>query len=300
MRSAPGIPTRHDALRIEHDEGVIGDAGDEGAELPLALAQGLGGTLFGGDVTAGDVDLAVIGRHGPGNPAPGAVAMAEAVLHAHRHDALRQAGAAGDRCRRIVGMAQLAHMHGLDFVLAPAEQTAPGRIDAGEVAVEVGDAKQVFRHLPNAVAFARALLHFRFKPLGQRAQRAFVAHPLCRLERGDEQAADTVRRRWIGNGTIADGEMRLFRDATARHGPRMIDGEEFLAFAAQDGHAYGTKLVPDFRPDLARGAAERVRMFVAEDVDIGVVVNHHEVGAPAQRHRVAAREHDLDRPVQAG
>ena len=89
--------------------------------------------------------------------------MAEAVFHAHGRHAARQSRAAGDRGGGIVGMAQLADVHALDFVLAPAEQRGPGRIDAGEIAVEIGDAEQVLRHLPDAVALADALLRPRLR-----------------------------------------------------------------------------------------------------------------------------------------
>src|SRR5579885_3126270 len=187
-----GIPARHDAARVEHDQRIIGDARGQEMEAPFAVAQLFDRPALVGDVTAGEVDVAGIGGHGPGDPAPGAVLVAEAVFHAHGGHALRQPGAAGDRRRRVLGVAQFAHVHRLDLVLAPAEQARPGRIDAGEVALEIGDAEQILRHHPDAVAFARAPAHLRFQLIGEHAQLAGVAHAAGGLVNGDQNSADAV------------------------------------------------------------------------------------------------------------
>ena len=126
--------------------------------MAVALAQGLGRFLFGRDVAAGDIDEAFVGGHGPGDPAPAAVAVTQTVFDAHGRHALCEPRADGVRRRRIVGMAQFAHMQRLELVLAPAEQTGPGRVDAEEVAIEIADAEQILGYLPDPVAFARALL----------------------------------------------------------------------------------------------------------------------------------------------
>jgi hypothetical protein len=60
-------------------------------------------------------------------------------------------------------------MHPLDLVLAPAEQGGPGRIDAGEIPVEIGDAEQVFGDMPNPIAFSDALGNFCLQSFVQNA-----------------------------------------------------------------------------------------------------------------------------------
>src|SRR6185312_8673962 len=200
------IPARHGAVRIEHDESIIDDAQDQRAELTLVLAQRFERLLFGGYVTAGDIDGAVVGGHGPLNPAPGPIAMANTVLHAYRGRAARKFCAGSDRGGHIVRMAQLVDVHALDLVLAPAEQSGPGGIDAGEVALEVRDAEQVFRYQPDAVALSAALFDFGLELIGKQAQQIFIGYALGRLRRGDEHAADSVWCRLIGNRAVTDGE----------------------------------------------------------------------------------------------
>src|ERR1700728_2883047 len=67
-------------------------------------------------------------------------------------------------------MAQLAHMHGLDFVLRPTEQSGPGRIHADEIALEIGHAEQIFRDVPDAVALQRSPFNLGFQLFTERAQ----------------------------------------------------------------------------------------------------------------------------------
>ena len=106
-------------------------------------------------------------------------------------------------------MPQLADMHPLDLVLAPAEERRPGRIDAGEITVEIGDAEQIFRDLPNAVAFPDALGDFGFQPIVENAQGLLFADALGGLDAGRENAADPVRRSFLRDRAVADGESRV-------------------------------------------------------------------------------------------
>src|SRR6202051_3746032 len=103
--------------------------------------------------------------------------------------------------RGIVGMTQCADMHRLDFVLAPAEQPAPGRIHAQEKAVEIRNAEQILGDVPDAVALQRSPLDFLLELFAELAQLAFDAvallfGPLARGDvAGDLRGADdsTVR-----------------------------------------------------------------------------------------------------------
>src|SRR5512146_43303 len=85
-------------------------------------------------------------------------------------DAAGETRARRGRMRFVVGMAQRRDVHRLDLVLAPSEELRPGGIDADEVAVEAGDAEQVFRDHPNPVALARATLDLRFELFAQLTQ----------------------------------------------------------------------------------------------------------------------------------
>src|SRR5262245_26687674 len=106
---------------------------------------------------ARDIDQALISRHGPGDPAPAAVLVAEAVLHPHGLHAFGEPRAPGPRVRRVVGMTQRVDMHRLDLGLAPAQHARPGRIERGEVAVERRHAEKILGYAPDPVALARAL-----------------------------------------------------------------------------------------------------------------------------------------------
>ena len=124
--------------------------------LALRSFQRRGRFLLHRDVAAGDIDQAVILGQGPLQPAPRTVFVAKAIFHAYGLHAPRQLRAAGDGVLRVVGMAQIVYMHGLDLVLGPAEQSGPGRVQADEIALEIGDREQIFRDVPDAVALQRA------------------------------------------------------------------------------------------------------------------------------------------------
>src|SRR5438270_712899 len=128
---------------------------------------------------------------------------------------------------RIVGMPQLADMHSLDLVFAPAEQRCPGGIDAGEITFEVGDTEQVFRHLPDAIALADALRDFGFEPVVEETKRLPFADTLGRFDAGRENAADPVRRRFVRDRAVADGKSSVLDNrALAANGPWVIFGEK--------------------------------------------------------------------------
>src|SRR5437868_6365903 len=154
---------------------------------------------------------------------------------------------------RIVGMPQLADMHPLDFVLAPAEQRGPGGVDAGEITFEVGDAEQVFRHLPDAIALADALRDFGLEPVVEETQGLLFADGLGCFDTGRENAADSVWRRFIRDRAIADAEAGVLDSrALTADGPRVIFGKKGFALAAQNGFVQRPELGVDLPPDLAQ------------------------------------------------
>jgi hypothetical protein len=171
-------------------------------------------------------------------------------------------------------VSQLADVQRFDFVLAPAEQRCPGGIDAGEIALEVGDAEQVFRHLPDAVALPDALRDFGFEPVVEVPQGLLFANAFGRFDAGRENAADPVRRRFIWDWAVADGESSLLDNrALAADGPRVIFGEKGFTLAAQDRFVQRPELGVDFPPDLTQRTAQCLRVLVAQDGSIGIVVD---------------------------
>ena len=122
----------------------------------------------------------------------------------------------------------------LDFVLGPAEQICPRGIDAEEIAVEIRNAKQILGHLPDAIAFAGALLRPPFQVVREYVQRLLVVHALRRFEGGYEHAADSIGCGGIRDRAVADCKQGLFRDAVSVDLPRVILCEETVALAAQD------------------------------------------------------------------
>ena len=100
-----------------------------------------------------------------------------------------------------VRMAQLAHVHRFDLVLTPAEQIAPGRVDAEKVAIEIANAEQVFGHFPDPIPFACALFHLGLEPIGEGLQNFLVTHALGSFKGGGENTTDPVRTRQVpGSG----------------------------------------------------------------------------------------------------
>src|SRR5205823_4244506 len=147
-------------------------------------------------MTANHIDQPALCRPCPVNPTPGSVFVTKAVLHAHGRKTLGEPSAASHRMDCVVRVSQLADMQSLDFVLAPAEESCPGGIYAGEITFEIGDAEQVFRYLPDTVALADALRDFGFEPVVEEMQGLLFANALGGFDAGRENAADPVRRRF--------------------------------------------------------------------------------------------------------
>ena len=195
-----------------------------------------------------------------------------------------EARTTGDGPRPIVRMAQLAHVHRFDLVLTPAEQIGPGRVDAEKVAIEIANAEQVFGHFPDAITFARALFHLGLEPIGEGVQHFLVTHALGRFKGGGENAADPVGRRRVRDRAVADRKVRVLVNAVTMDRPRVIFGKEAGALTAQDGVVQRPKLAVDFRPDIAQRFSQRVRVPVAKQGGIGIVVDHDQIRPPSDGH----------------
>ena len=191
-------------------------------------------------------------------------------------------------------------MHPLDLVLVPAEESGPGRIDAGEITFEIGDAQQVFRHLPDAIALADALRDFGFEPVIEEVQGLLFADALGRFDAGRKNAADPVQRRVVRDRAVADRKSSVLDNrALAADGPRVIFGEKGFTLAAQDRFVQRPELRVDFPPGLAQRAAQCLRVLVAQDGSIGIVVNEDQLGPPSDRHRKPRSEDHRDAELQA-
>ncbi len=121
----------------------------------LGFRQGLGLPFDLGHVAHGGVDQA-LARHGvPGQPDIAAVLVAVAVLEGELRLPARQAfrGCQGER--HVVGMHEVEERPRLHLGLGPPQRLRPRRVQADEVAVEVGDAEQVRGRLPDLVALRR-------------------------------------------------------------------------------------------------------------------------------------------------
>ena len=166
-----------------------------------------------------------------------------------------------------------------DLVLAPPEQAGPGRIDAGEIAVEIGDAEKIFGHLPDAVAFTNAFGDFGFEPVVEDPQRLLLADALGGLDAGGQDTADAVRRGFVRDRAVADRKPRVLgRRAAAADRPRVIDGKEGPTLAAQvsggvedaqlpamyDNRGYWTGgvsvSIDEQSPDIAMGVDKSLEM----------------------------------------
>ena len=168
---------------------------------------------------------------------------------------MRELGAAGNRGRRVLRMAQLADMHGFDFVFGPAEEPRPGRIDGKEITLEIRHREQIFRHVPDAIALERAAFDFLLEPFAEHAQfgldaqaRLFGAHTLdgeAELPRQRQRelhclAVERPRRVVIDHEPADEPALGHQRDESERADAFLLDDglERRLELGAIDvGHA---------------------------------------------------------------
>ena len=149
------------------------------------------------------------------------------------------------------------------------------------------------------MALADALRDFGFQPVIEEPQGLLFADALGRFDAGRENAADPVRRRFIRDWAITDAEARVLDNrALAADGPRVIFGKEGIPLAAQNAFVQRPKLGVDFPPNFAQRAAQCLRVLVAQNGSIGIVVDEHQLGPPADRHRKPRSEDHRDAELQ--
>ena len=111
----------------------------------------------------------------------------------------------------------------------------------------------------------------------------------------DEHAADTLWGGIIRNGTITEGEARIFPFETAA--PLDLDekvfGKKRSTRSVQNSFMQGSELRLHFWPRLLKWQTESRRVFVAEDGAVAVIVNHHKFGTPADTHGKTRSEHNV-------
>jgi hypothetical protein len=158
------------------------------AQLLLGALQLVLAFAFGGDVARRAIQLAVGGHRHPRQPAPAAVLVAQAVFQAQRRQVARQrilpGLAAGGA---VVGVDEIQEGGGGDFVLAPAQGDAPGRVRGFEAALGIQHAEDVGAELPGAAARHRLGhdLLFEFVVEGAQLDDRVVALGLDRAARFD-------------------------------------------------------------------------------------------------------------------
>ena len=183
-------------------------------------------------------------------------------------------------------MPQRRDRHREQLLLAPAEDRGGGGIDAGPAPREIRHPDQVVGDAPEPVALARARRDLLLERFVEPLQRHLGVLALGRLDRGHQHAADARRRRGVRHRAVAEGEERLLGDpVAARDREPQILGEERAALAGEDRTMDRLELLLQLRPRLAERQPERIRVLVAEDRQVAVIVDQHEVRPPAQPHR---------------
>ena len=104
--------------------------------------------------------------------------------------------------------------------------------------------------------------------------------------------------RTVGHVAVGEREVGLLRSCAALDRQRQILGPGGGS-AGQHRPLHRTDLVPDLGELDRQKSAQGVGVLGTEGRDEGVVVEHHELVAPGQDHRVAAPEQGRDRRTQA-
>ena len=131
-------------------------------------------------------------------------------------------------------------------------------------------------------------------------QCTFGPNAVGRLDGGDQHAADARRRRLVGDRRVAHREVRILHlHAAAADAQQHVLGEHRLALAGQEIVMQRAELVLHLGPDFAKARAERFRVLRAEDRQVAVIVDDHELRPPAQRHGELRRHHRCDDELEA-
>ncbi len=100
------------------------------------------------------------------------------------------------------------------------------------------------------------------------------------------------------NGAVGEGEVALLGVSISLQKQQQIVGPGGFA-AGHDVLEHGADDVPDLRPAFTAGTAERGWMLGADDVAVGVVVEHHQVRPPPNKDGEAGVQADADGRAEA-
>ena len=165
---------------------------------------------------------------------------------------------------------------------------AEGWIDLDEAEV-AHPAVGVAQRLPDVEAFLHALEQAAPARLAV-AQPALALDLTRRFRAGAEHPGDAAQL--VPDGTVGEGEPGFLGIAVAQHHQRQILVES--RFSGQRAVDQGTDIVPNFRPHLGEGPAERLRVLGSEDRQIGVVVQECQFRSPGDEHRELGIEQKAD------
>ena len=275
--------------------GVDGDAqvglgGLQGRLDPLAL---------------GDVDHHAAMPHGPAlgvalDPAPGldpfhrAVRLEQAVFLQELSGGLQGGPAGGQHARKVIGMdggRDLGERH----AFGGAVRVHGMKLGVARVGVDL-----VGGDIPVPGAYAAGGLQGQLIALLAGPQRLLGPHATGGLGQDDQHAAHAGGGAGLGEGAEADGEIALGHRAVAvqRGQVQVLDQNA----EAAPGHdlAFGPFGVRGRgRRGLGEALAQGARMPRAQHRSVGVVIDQHQLWAPAQGHREVAGDDHLDREAQA-
>jgi len=133
------------------------------------------------------------------------------------------------------------------------------------------------------------------REIAQQLESPLAEDLLGHLAADAEHAADDARV--VLDGAVREAEVRFLAIARALEG-ELLCGDPVGDAGGHHGVDHRADGVPRFRLRLADRAAEGVRVLVADQADVRVVVDLDQLRPPEQDHRVARREERLDRAAQ--
>jgi hypothetical protein len=127
--------------------------------------------------------------------------------------------------------------------------------------------------------------------VSQRDDPPFTYNPLGMFDHRREDTPDTVV--FGAYGTEREGEVAFFGKAMSPQNEELIIRPRCFT-VRENALKHGLDDVPDLRPDFMAALPERLRMLAAQDLGVGVVVEHDELVTPVDHDRKARAEADAD------
>ena len=268
-------PARDDALRVHGEDDVVARALHHEAQALLTLAQGLFGRPALADVAVEDREAA--SRRVDPHLDPDVLLRRGMAVGEFGRGPLRHGTAVERPGRHPLGIRPHVEEVTAEDRLggAPVEAQALG-VDAADTEIAVEQEETLAHPVEDAPHLGLAL-----------AQPGLGADPAGRLGAGAEETRDGAVL--FPHRRVGEGEMRLLRKAVAFHDEGDIvhlDRESRIGIGDD-----GREVAPDLRPDLRDGTPHRVRVLVAEQQRIGVVVEDDPRRPPGDEHGLARGDH---------